>query len=340
MKKIYLPLIALAAGFATGFIAAGVHSLFFGLVPIIAFALGYFSSWRWGLLCGSLLFISYTFALSLIWWGPGSPNLLYPLPYLAAFIAGGFSLLIIGTGAPAVRKGFRKPGSILILVILTIVTGWCGYTALPRYSYYYQVAIQSSESLSNLELYLPVGTVAGEPHMNLYDQVLKMPGDTTENFDHRIVDTDRGKMLKINIPALKKDNVPVPRYTANIIFWEGRGFFQKSAPHRLIQLMPKYDVVPVNTATSQRFTWPVKTRESLLVERFEVPVRITASSKAPIKLTMWNRTDRTEAINFTYTFTKSDPYTERISYGLQTGNEWVFVPVEATSVLEIRGISD
>lgn len=340
MKKIYLPLLAVVAGFVGAFITAGVHSLFFVLLPIMAFAFGYFSSWGWGLLYGFMLFISYTFAMSLIWWGIDSPNLLYPFPYITAFIAGGFSLFLIGAWAPLVRKGVRRFGSITILIILAVVVGWCGYTALPHYSYYYQVAIQSSENLNNLELYLPVGTVSDKPHEGLYCQVLEMPGDTTENFIHEIVDTEQGKMLKITIPALRKDNVPMPRYTANIIFSESRGFWQKSAPHQLIQLLPKSDVLQINTVTSQQWVWPVKSSEGLIIERFQVPVKVTASSRAQIKLTLWNRTDRSEAVNFTYTYTKSDPYTERINSDIQTDGEWRLVPVEATSVMEIRGIGD
>lgn len=339
-KKTYPVLITMLAGFAGAFITAGVHSLFFALLPIMAFVAGYFSSWRRGLCCGFLLFAGYTFAMSLIWWGFSSPNLLYPLPYIYAFIAGGFSLLLIGSLAPLVRKRLRSVGSIFSLATLAIVTGWCGYTALPHYSYYYQVAVQSAQDLSNLELYLPSGTVSGEPYAKLYDQVLKMPGDLTEDFTQELVDTEYGKMLKMTIPILKKDNVPVPRYTANIIFWYGRGFWQKSTPYHLIQLMPKSDVVQVNSVTSQRFVGPVKTHESKVIERFEVPIKVTASTQAQIKLTLWNRTDRGEAVNFTYTFSKSDPYTERISYDVQTDGQWKSVPVEVTSVMTISGISD
>lgn len=338
MKKIYLPLIALVAGSGLAFLTAGVISYFFVLLPVLAFASGYFSSWRRGLLCGLFLFASYTFVISLVWWGIDSPNLLYPLPYIAAFIAGGFSLLIIGSLAPQLRKGLRRAGSIVALAVLAIIIGWCGYTAMPHYSYYYQVAVLSSENLNNLELYLPVGTVSGEPHVELYDQVLDMPGDLTRNFNQAIVDTEQGKMLKITIPELEKDDVPVPRYTANIIFWEGRGFWKKIVPFELIQLMPRSDVIQVDTVTSQRFLGPVKSRESKVIERFNVPVKASASTQAQIKLTMWNRTDRSEAVNFTYH--RSYPYTERISYDMQTGDEWVFIPVEATVVMEIRGISD
>jgi len=59
-----------------------------------------------------------------------------------------------------------------------------------------------------------------------------------------------------------------------------------------------------------------------------------------VELTLWNRTDRSEAVNFTYTYSKSNPYTERLNYIVQTNGEWQFVPVEATSVMNIRGISD
>ena len=333
-KKIYLPLIAIVAGFAGAFITAGVTSLFLILLPIMGFAFGYFSSWRWGLLCGFLLFASYTFAMSLIWWGFGSPNLLYPLPYILAFIAGGFSLLLIGSLAPLARKGVGRFGSIMALIILAIVVGWCGYTALPHYGYYYQVAIQASENLNNLEIYLPVGTISGEPYQELYRQAYEMPGDLTENFTQELVETEYGPMLKITIPTLKKDNVPVPRYTANIIFW------QKSAPHQLMYLSPKSDIMQVNTVTSQRSVGPVKSDESKIIERFKVPIKVTASTQAQIKLTLWNRTDRGEAVNFTYTYSKSDPYTELINYDVRTDGEWKFVPVEATRVMEIRGIGD
>ena len=225
----------------------------------------------------------------------------------------------------------RRFGAITALVILTVVAGWCGYSALPHYGYYYQVAIQSPENLNNLELYLPVGTVSGEPYTELLNQPLRMP-QLTGDYTLDMVDTDYGRMVKLTTPALKKDAVPQPRYTANIIFW------QKSAPRQLMQLTPGYDVTPLNAVSWQRSFGPVKSHESLIVARFRVPVKIVSSTPGQIKLTLWNRTDRDEAVNFTYS--KSYPYTERISYDMQTGNEWVFVPVEATIVMEIRGISD
>jgi hypothetical protein len=331
MKKIYLPLIALIAGFMNAFITCGVHSLFLVLLPIMAFTIGYFSSWRRGLLCGFLLFASYTYGISVIWYGFTSPNLLYPVPYIGALVFGGFSILLLGALAPAVKKGVKRFGSIAALIILAATVGWCGYLALPHYGYYYQVAIQSPENQSNLELYLPVGTVSGKPYEELYEQVLKMPRGTTENFKQELVDTEYGKMLKLTIPNLKKDNVPDLRYTANIIW-------QTSAPGEILQLMPKSNIEPVNAVRWQRCIGPVKSHESLIVESFNVPVKVISDKPGPIKLTLWNRTDRSESVNFAYS--RSYPYTEVVSYELQTGDGWVFVPVKATVVTNIRGISD
>ena len=83
---------------------------------------------------------------------------------------------------------------------------------------------------------------------------------------------------------------------------------------------------------------PVISHEALIVERFSVPVRITADKQAKIKLTLINRTDRDEWVNFAYF--KYDTYTEDFGYDIQTNNEWVFVPVEATSIMRISGVSD
>jgi len=340
MKKILLPLIALMVGFINAFLTAGVHSLFFVLLPLLAFIFGYFSTWRRGLLYGFLLFIGYTFAMSAIWWGFDSPNLLYPLPYITAFIVGGFGILLVGALAPMVKNRMRSLGSLAAFIVLVMMTSWCGYSAMPHFSYYYQIAIQSPKDLKNVEIYLPLGTVSGEPYEELYSQVYKDPDHLTENFTQAIVDTEYGKMLKLSIPNLEKDDVPDPRYTANIIW-------KTSAPLEILRLMPKSDVEPVNSVTWEQYVGPVKAYESLIVERFSVPVKIVSDTPSPINLTLWNRTDRSEAVNFT--FSRSYPYTERIDYDgdaehekypLTTGEEWVMVPVEATISTNIRGISD
>ena len=142
MKKIfqkYLPIIALVAGFICAFITAGVHSILFAFLPLLAFIFGYFSTWRWGLLNGLLLFLGYTFATVFMWFGI-SINLIYLLQYFYAFILGGFSLLLIGALAPVVRRDIRKIGSVVVLIILAFFMVWCGFQAWPTYNYYDRVS--------------------------------------------------------------------------------------------------------------------------------------------------------------------------------------------------------
>ena len=111
-----------------------------------------------------------------------------------------------------------------------------------------------------------------------------------------------------------------------------------SAPHQLIELMPRYDVVSVNTVESQEFIGPVKVRESMVVEEFRVPLKVKSGTDAEFELRLENRTGRGGWINFTYS--KSNTYTELITYEGRTGDEWMFVPVEVTERLRIRGIGD
>lgn len=332
--------IALIAGFGLALLAAGIHSLFFVLLPILAFIFGYFSPWRRGLLYGFLLFTGYNFAISVIWYGFDSPNLLYPTPYIAAFIFGGFSILLIGALASLVKKGVRKFGSIAAFAVLVAMIGWCGYNALPHYGYYNQVVIHSQENLENIELYLPIATVDGKPYDELYEHVYKAPGHLTQDFTQEFVETEYGRMLKITIPHLEATGVPMPAYEANIIFWE------KNEPHKVIQLEPRTAVEAVNTITSRVTRGPVTSSKCVIVERFNVPVKIVSDTPGPIKLTLWNRTDRSQAVNFAYT--RSYPYVELIDFGgseyegynFTTADKWIMVPVEDTVVTNIRGFGD
>ena len=49
---------------------------------------------------------------------------------------------------------------------------------------------------------------------------------------------------------------------------------RESAPHRLIKLMPRYDAMPLDRVESQRYTGPVKVRESKIIEEFKVPIMV------------------------------------------------------------------
>ena len=219
-------------GFIWAFVTAGMHSMLFALLPLLAFVFGYFSTWRWGLLNGFLLFLGYTFATALMWFGIG-PNLIYPLQYFYAFIFGGFSLPLIGALAPLTGKGFRKIRAITALIILVFFMAWCGFQAWPVYSYYYQVVIHTSEDLDNLELYLPTGVVVEDIYEELYDNPLDGPmWPTTKQCSKELVDTEYGQMLKLTLPELKNEGPPGYPYTGNIIFWQPEGF-----SNRLVEMI-------------------------------------------------------------------------------------------------------
>ena len=349
MIKKYLPIIALAAGFIWAFITAGVHSILFALLPLLAFAFGYFSSWRWGLLNGFLLFLGYTFATALMWFGPG-PNLIYPLQYFYAFTFGGFSLLLIGALAPIARKGIRRIGPIVVLVILAFFTVWCGFQVWPAYSYYYQVIIHTSENVEELELFLPAGVVVGDIYEELYDNPLDDPmAPLPRKYSKELVDTEHGRMLKLTISELMSEGPPGYPYTGNIIFRQPGRFpshlvetvtpwQRQSAPHHLIKLTPRYDAMPVDRVESQRYTGPVKVRESKIIEEFKVPIMVKSDTDADFELRLENSTGRGGWINFTYS--KSKTYTELVRYEGNTSDEWLLVPVEVTDRLNIRGIGD
>jgi hypothetical protein len=349
MKKKNLPIIALVAGFVWAFVTAGVHSVLFALLPLLAFIFGYFYTWRRGLLNGFLLFLGYTFATALMWFG-FSLNLVYPLQYFNAFVSGGFGLLLMGALAPIVRRGIRKIWPVVVLIILAFFMVWCGFQAWPAYSYYYQVIIHSSEDLDNLELYLPAGVVAGEIDEELYNSPLDDPmAPLTRGYSKQFVDTEHGRMLKLTIPELMQEGPPGYPYTGNIIFrepgrsgdrlikmimpWQG-----ESAPRHLIYLTPRYDVVPVDRVETQHSIAFVNVAESRIVEEFRVPIIVKSATDADFELRLENRTGRGGWINFTYS--KSKTYTELIQYKGSTGDDWLLVPVEVTDRLRIRGTGD
>ncbi len=316
----YLPLLALAVGFISAFIAYFFSPLFV-LLPIWAFVFGYYSSWWSGLLKGFLLFLGYTVATQLM--SQEIINLFYPLPYLYSFIFGGFVICIIGGLAPLVRKGIRRPASVAVLLCLAAIVAWCGYLALPRYSYYYQIIINSSENLEGLEIYLPLATISGDPYLELYDNAWEKPGLLTRDFTKEIVDTEYGQMLKLTVPWLMASPHPDYPYLVNIIFRQ-----REDTPQQIVHLMPKYDVVPINTLNWGPFSLGnIRGRET--IESFNVPILIKTATEAEIRFRLENRTSRSEAINFA--FGKYKGYTELITFKGTTGGGWLMVFVEVTT---------
>lgn len=311
MKKLYIPLIALGIGFANAFLAFHVHSLFFCLLPLWAFAFGYFTSWKTGLLSSFLLFIGYTTATSLI--RSASP-VDYLVDYIYNFITGGWALCLIGGGAPMVKRKLRSLQATAVLVILVFLVSWCGYVSLPGSSYYYQVIIESSEDLSDIELYLPIGATSEGPYTEIFNHPLHRPGvGLTEDYSLELVETEHGTMLKLDIADLEQlwnGEYQYP-YGGNVIFSMGQ------APRENPQLTPRYGAQGGN---------------------FRVPLKVVSGQEAEVKVTMWNQTPRGARINFRVS--KGETYTEHIGFDTVTSDEWTFADGWSRSVSYCRATYD
>jgi hypothetical protein len=348
MKKRYLFPIALAAGFVAAFITAGVHSLFFCLLPLLAFAFGYFSSWQRGLFSGFFVFLGYTIATALMW--HTDINVFYPFQYIDAFVEGGFSLPLIGALAPLVRKGIRRLGAVAVLAFLAFLMGYLGFLAWPNYSYYHQVVLHCTDDVTNIELYLPVGVVNGEVCRELYNTPLDRPdAPLTRDYTVEIVTTEYGEMAKLTIDELMSEGPMGYPYTANIIFelprtsssrwlWFRIPWGRESAPRQNIELMPRYNVAPIDSVYWGRYIGPLTVAEHIDIEMFEVPVMVKAAIDAHFQLRLENRTGWGGWINFTYSQSKT--YTELVGYEGSFSDDWVLATVQVTSLLNIRGSGD
>ncbi|MDO8473381.1 MAG: hypothetical protein Q7T05_06130 [Dehalococcoidia bacterium] len=306
---------------------------FFVILPLLAFAIGYVTSWRLGLLCGFLLLAGSSFAGALMWHGSDA-NVLGPVQYIAAFIAGGFSLVLLGALGPLLRSPRKTFNSVVAAAILALAVLGCAYAALTPHNYYYQVMVGSSENLEEIELYIPAPAVAGKPYAKLlgYRYYVSSVG-LTQDYTGELVDTEYGTMLKFTIRGLQYQRSPDFPYKANIILWQKNTFSWD-----ILRLSPKSDIVPLHVAGPTNTFGPIVTRQSMTIERFNVPIMVRSNGEADVEVTLWSRTDRGSAIGFA--FFKSDPYTEFFRYKGQTGNYWISVPAEATTVFNISGAGD
>lgn len=338
-KKICLPIIALAIGFANACLVFQVHSMLFCLLPLLAFAIGYFSSsWKTGLLSSFLLFIGYTTATAFMRVPIHSFDV---ADYFMNFFYGGFILCIIGCGAPTVKRGAKSFKSIGTLIILVLLVSWCDYLSFPKYSYCYQVIIDSSENLDDLELYLPLGAISQEPYMEIYNHPHQTPGGMTESMlirDYSLeeVDTEHGKMLKLGVPSLIEKwpgkVVPEPSYP-----YGGSIIFDMShAPHEKLQFLPKYEAEEVKVVHSERFMGPMRVRAREVVEEFKVPLKVSADKEAEVEIWLNHPGGRHMAINFT--ISKGESYSETVSLQAVTSDEWILTDGEAVSSVGVSGI--
>lgn len=230
-----------------------------------------------------------------------------------------------------VKRKLRSLQATAVLVILVFLVSWCGYLSLPGSSYYYQVIIESSEDLSDIELYLPIGATSEGPYTEIFNHPHYRPGvGLTEDYSLELVDTEHGKMLKLGIANLEEkfkpsDEVPIEKplpgvesmpedyypYGGNVIFSMGQ------APRENPQLTPRYGAQGGN---------------------FRVPLKVVSGQEAEVKVTMWNQTPRGAYINFRVS--KGETYTEHIGVDTVTSDEWTFADGWSRSVSHCRATYD
>jgi len=232
--------------------------------------------------------------------------------YITNFIYGGFFLCIVGPLAPTVKRGVKNFKFISVLILLVLLVSWCGYRSFPRYSYCYQVIVQSSEDLNDLELYLPLGTVAQQPYTEIYDHPFLSPQLPTQpatgleaEYHLEIIDTEYGEMLKLGIPGLverykpdeetsklgPKPPMPVDialepyHYDRSIIFDMSNPWGISHVPHERLQFLPKYNVRGIEVVYSEQlFIGSIRVRAREVVEQFNVPLKVTSGKETELEI--------------------------------------------------------
>jgi len=306
MRRIYVLLIAVALGIASALLAFKCHSLFYVLMPLWAFAFGYFTNWRWGLLAGFLLFTGYTVTMSLIHNPPGSSlSLHYTLPfdYVFNFVLGGFSLLLVGGAASIVRrKGLRHIASVLVIFLLVATVGYCSYTSLPKYEYSYFAEIHSPDMQNIEEIYLPIPAIAGEPNTEILKHQILPVDDSLD-----LIETEQGLMLMVRVDQLKHVSIE---------------FKQKGTSYQTVQLMPKYETKTV-------------TEEGKQAKVFKAPLKFSVSDETEVTVVV-SANIRTETnVNF-FNF-KSVYYSDSLEFqGEVTSDEWLLADGQTGSAGRTR----
>ncbi|MFH1146925.1 MAG: hypothetical protein V1736_04385, partial [Pseudomonadota bacterium] len=171
------------------------------------------------------------------------------------------------------------------------------------------------------------------------------------NYNHEIVNSEYGRMLKLDItertPDVKVSDkgtseriLPLVHvlasdklgYAAQIISWQRHPTFQ------MIRLAPRYDVIPENTVERDLYIGPFNVSESVSVEEFRVPVKVISDSEDKVRFSLISSFSRRETVNFGYIRTES--YGERFTFDGNTDQNWIFVSAEATSGYSVTGTGD
>jgi len=313
MRRIYVLLAAVVLGIASALLAFKFHSLFYCLIPIWAFAVGYLTSWRWGLLNGFLLFTGYTVTMSMIHNSPGSGlSIHYTLPfdYVFNFVLGGFSLLLIASVASMVRKkGIKHKASMLVIFLLAATVGYCSYTSFPRYEYSYLAEIRSLDMQNIEEIYLPMPAIAQEPNTEiLKHQVLPL------DYSLDLAETEQGLMLRVS-EFKSKSGSGIPEHVSI-------EFKQEGTSYQTVQLMPKYEAETVNRGDKQ-------------VKVFKTPLRINVSDDTEVTVMVSANIRMETNVNF-FNF-KSVYYSDSLGFqGEVTSDEWLFAEGQTVSAGKTR----
>jgi hypothetical protein len=331
-----LPLAALGAGFANAWLAAGVHSTFFALLPALAFVLGYFSSWRTGLICGFLLFLSYTVTTALMW------EVRYAFfgisQYIGAFIFGGFSIPLIGGLAALARRGIKHPQTILAVSVTAAMIAACGYYSVPRYRYSYGFNIICEQ---DMELYLPAAQASGRLPAELLNGSVTRTGSYPPDWSNlELVDTEYGKMWHFNMESYAGVTTGQIERSSNLYMgsdeirsWPG------ISPVRAVRLSPRLDVSALNRERLDNLSWPAAITRTMILEGFKVPVKVITETPAGFELDMYCNTASISYINFGYY--KDESYSEQIEWvNGTTDDSWTMVPAISLRAVSIRGIGD
>jgi hypothetical protein len=308
MKKIFLPLIALIVGIGSALLAFKFNGLFYILVPIWALALGYFTSWRWGLLYGFLLFSGYTVTMSFIHNPPGSSLGLHhtlPYDYFVNFVLGGFSLVLLGGLASVIRKkGIKHIASISVVLLLAATVGYCSYTSLPRYEYSYSTEIQSSDMMDIKAIYLPVPAINDEPNTEILEHQV-LPGECPLD----LVETEHGLLLRVGQFNVTGSHLSI-------------SFQQEGTSYQPMQLMPKYEEKTEDI-------------EGKTITVFIAPLKFNTSGDVELTIEV-SATIRTETnVNF-YNF-KTVYFSDRLEFeGTVSDEEWVMAEGQTGRIYKTR----
>jgi hypothetical protein len=334
----FLPLIALASGFLLGLCVAGVHSTFFILVPIMAFIMGYFTSWGRGLVYSILLFSSYTFTLALMWevrWAFVGIS-----QYFGAFFGGGFAILLLGALAPIARNGIKNTGAVIVLVLLIVIVAGCSYLSVPRYRYSYSLYIMCTQ---DMEIYVPTAVASNDFSTRLLKSAKSSPNVYGPDwYDVQLEDTEYGKMWHLKMYSHLSAN-PDPRQPGRSSNWNTSSGEIRSWPgqstNKMAQIASKYNVAAVDKVIPSGLSWPQVITQGRVSEEFNVPIKVRTDTETEFQVNLSINVERISGINFGYS--KDEGYIETVDWFKgTTGDQWIMVPAEAKKVVSIRGTGD